>query len=72
MKACYLAGYTTTPDAIKLATVLIANQLAEASLQGAGYFKSEEYAGRSYERFAGVGYVDPRIAEILNPFRCIV
>jgi hypothetical protein len=72
VKACYLAGYTTTPDAIKLATVLIANQLAEASLQGAGYYKSEEYAGRSYERFSGVGYVDPRIAEILNPYRCIV
>jgi len=72
VKASYMAGYTTTPEAIKIATVLIANQLAEASLQGAGYYKSEEYAGRSYERFAGVGYVDPRIAEILNPYRCIV
>jgi hypothetical protein len=72
VKACYLAGYTIAPDAIKSATVLIANQLAEIALQGATYFKSETYAGRSYERFANGGLVDPRIAEYLSPYRSII
>jgi len=72
VKACYLAGYTQAPEAIKSATVLLANQLADLTLQGPTYFKSETYAGRSYERFAGIGLVDPRIADYLGPYRSII
>ena len=72
VKACYLAGYTEAPAAIKSATVLVANQLAELDLQGATYFKSENYAGRSYERFTDAGFIDPRVADILSPFRSVL
>jgi hypothetical protein len=72
VKACYLAGYTKAPEAIKSATVLVANQMAELVTTGATNFKSEEYGGRKYERFAGVGFIDSRIAQLLAPYKAVV
>lgn len=70
-KVAYLAGFQTAPDALKLATAMVANQIAENAIMGSTLYKSEEYGGRKYERFDSQGLIDTRIAQILTPFRAV-